>query len=445
MYMHIQVGKTPAQQKQHLQKIYRKVRDKENEALHSPTAQAVLVEDESIKGYQRKRLLHFKTPPAKRQQKSPKSHSPNFDNVTWDKKAVLQDLRQYPPAPPAINWQEFARSHSIPGKNCGQVVKEFAQKSGIDTFQLDGLTPGRKTRISKRKLQGGEISAPAPPTPRAIKQEWNQMIQRGELSLGVPCTPFTLTQYTISDGKLNKKTIEVIGRKFPLQEVRQKLLQSQQRYMKLNTDDELEDMTDTQLHELVSLIHLEFEDGISGSELREVIKTHQRTRNIIVWHDHATILGLGCITITAHIAYDTAVFYTQTEWNRMHDEEQVDIQSTIEQPVFYMVAASSSSMEDQASLLPDRLECLQTLSEPVTTSTNVDIQDQMRFFVGDHPAQQFERGTQQGGFYKCGGCGAKSTLMDDLAYTLQRATRSLSDLQKIATSGKLGKKAGELN
>lgn len=66
-----------------------------------------------------------------------KSHSPDFSTVTWDKDKVLLDLQQHPPAAPSINWQQFASQHGVPGQNAGQVVKEFAQKSGIDTEKLD--------------------------------------------------------------------------------------------------------------------------------------------------------------------------------------------------------------------------------------------------------------------------------------------------------------------
>ena len=58
------------------------------------TPLAVLTEDESLEGYGRKRLAqHFETPPAK--QARTKSHSPKFDNVTWDKEKVLEDLRNH--------------------------------------------------------------------------------------------------------------------------------------------------------------------------------------------------------------------------------------------------------------------------------------------------------------------------------------------------------------
>ena len=135
-----QVRPTRSEQKKKLRTIYRKCRDKENDVLKQTVPSAVLVEDESLRAYQRKRRLQYlETPPAKRAPSS-KSHSPDFATVTWDKDAVLRDLQEHPAAPPPINWQKSARDHGIPGSNCGQVLKEFAQKSNIDTARLDGRT-----------------------------------------------------------------------------------------------------------------------------------------------------------------------------------------------------------------------------------------------------------------------------------------------------------------
>lgn len=103
-----QVRPTCSEQKKKVRTIYRKCRDKENDALKQTVPSAVLVEDESLRAYQRKRRLQYlETPPAKRTPSS-KSHSPDFATVTWDKDAVLRDLQEHPPAPPAINWQKFA-------------------------------------------------------------------------------------------------------------------------------------------------------------------------------------------------------------------------------------------------------------------------------------------------------------------------------------------------
>lgn len=79
----------------------------------------------------------------------------------------------------------------------------------------------------------------------------------------------------------------------------------------------------------------------------------------------------------------------------------------------------TSSVQDQASLIPDRVDYLEDLSQPLVTSNGVVVEDVLRFFKGDTPAQSFERGTQSGGNYKCGGCGCHSNLMEDVAHALQ--------------------------
>ena len=129
----LQKKPTALEKKRNMRSIVRRFRDQENHCLKKATAITVLTEDESQRGYQRKRKSqYFETPPCKKSKV--KSHSPDFTNVSWNKE-VLHDLQQYPPP---INWQKFARDHDIHGCNAGQVVKEFAQKSRIDTTQLDG-------------------------------------------------------------------------------------------------------------------------------------------------------------------------------------------------------------------------------------------------------------------------------------------------------------------
>ena len=108
------------------------------------------------------------------------------------------------------------------------------------------------------------------------------------------------------------------------------------------------------------------------------------------------------------------------------------IQTIIEEPEIYMIAPCTSSGSDQLALISDRLECLDT---PCKTSNGTLISDTMRFFCGDKPAQQFERGTQVGGKYKCGGCGCEDHLMQDQAHALHKPWRSINTLQTLITNG----------
>jgi len=62
------------------------------------------------------------------QTKGDKAHSPDFSKVAWDKQAFPENIRAQPSAPTTINWQKSANEHNVPGRYCGQVVKEFATK-----------------------------------------------------------------------------------------------------------------------------------------------------------------------------------------------------------------------------------------------------------------------------------------------------------------------------
>ena len=101
------------------------------------------------------------------------------------------------------------------------------------------------------------------------------------------------------------------------------------------------------------------------------------------------------------------------------------------------------SAEDQAAFLQDRINCLNSLSDSTPACNEVLIVNKLCFFVSDHPAKQFERGTQLGGKYKCGGCSMHESMMD-LAHTLQLPRRNLQEIQQITTQGNWGKRPGEL-
>lgn len=106
--------------------------------------------------------------------------------------------------------------------------------------------------------------------------------------------------------------------------------------------------------------------------------------------------------------YDPLVFFSDDEYHG-----DVSIQSEVEQPEVYLLSAGSSSGEDQAALVGERINCLLDLPTPVHTDSGMAITDTIRYFTGDHPAAQFEQGSKHGGKYKCGACGCKETLFSD--------------------------------
>ena len=105
-----------------------------------------------------------------------------------------------------------------------------------------------------------------------------------------------------------------------------------------------------------------------------------------------------------------------------------------------MICMSSSSVDDQAAIIPDRLECLSSLSQPLISGNGVEINDVLRFFVGDHKAIAFEQGAQCGGNFPCGTCGVHVSKFTYQTHALRRRVRSLQDIQNLATSGRFGKR-----
>ena len=70
--------------------------------------------------------------------------------------------------------------------------------------------------------------------------------------------------------------------------------------------------------------------------------------------------------ITVHVVYDKAVFITNEEYHHKTGK-RANVQCQVEQPEIYMLVLGSSSVEDQAAVIPDRIECLSDLANPVVT------------------------------------------------------------------------------
>ena len=157
------------------------------------------------------------------------------------------------------------------------------------------------------------------------------MVESGEVSLGVSCVPYKIEKFSTKNGQLERTEIVVFGRKFPLLDLRKKFLAEHEQYMCLQTDEQIDTMSLTTLQSTADQYHLQLSPDITTEELRTTIKHFQRSRSLIIWHDHGTILGLGCILITVHVAYDPAVFYTQSEYEEKYSQS-LSIQSLVERP-----------------------------------------------------------------------------------------------------------------
>lgn len=217
--------KVSGERKKEIVNIKKQVTTAVNAQFAKNAAISMLTECESKRKYHRKRMAQsFCTdtqPPAKK-----KSHSPDFSKVSWDIEKLKETLKNWPPGT-TINWSAVAREHGIQGRNAGQVAKEFAEKHQIISHIA---TPKRKCTLRPQimKLPGkGNILIPRNPTISTIENEISSMLSSGRFTLGEECTPYTLTRYKVVDSVMTPHDHHVQGRKVPLIDIRQRLLNRQ--------------------------------------------------------------------------------------------------------------------------------------------------------------------------------------------------------------------------
>ena len=105
-----------------------------------------------------------------------------------------------------------------------------------------------------------------------------------------------------------------------------------------------------------------------------------------------------------------------------------------------------SLLEIRAEMVVQHQQYMHLYSDDQITAmpAGIAMNDELHFFKGDTPAQQFERGTQEGGVYKCGGCGCHALMMEDIAHALECKWHSLINLQELVLAGKHGNQPGAL-
>ena len=101
-----------------------------------------------------------------------------------------------------------------------------------------------------------------------------------------------------------KWQMKVDGRKIPLLDIKSKLLREHEQYMHLNTDEEIQTMTAEEISKKLLTYGVTAEPNLTLIEQQSLLASYQRTRTLAIWHDHASILGTGCILVTAGIICD---------------------------------------------------------------------------------------------------------------------------------------------
>ena len=68
------------------------------------------------------------------------------------------------------------------------------------------------------------------------------------------------------------------------------------------------------------------------------------------------------------------------------------------------MAHCSSSSSDQAGVIPERVACLDSLSDPIVVEEGLTVHDSLKFFKGNKQSAWFDAGIQRGGYYCCIAC-----------------------------------------
>lgn len=172
-------------------------------------------------------------------------------------------------------------------------------------------------RACRLKLPGGEISVPVHKFVKGIKDDWERIIAWRTM----------LSSHTRKILRTN--TILQYLWKIPLLELRQKLLTKHEHLMHLHTDYLLASFSKTDLLEYYAKHNIQLPSDLSEDNLRSMLATHERTRTIMVWHDHSEILGHDYVLV---MEYDTAVFKSESDVNQKTAQSIPDLQAYIEEP-----------------------------------------------------------------------------------------------------------------
>ena len=106
-------------------------------------------------------------------------------------------------------------------------------------------------------------------------------------------------------------------------------------------------------------------ESLDLAEMQKQLKDYERTRALWIWSDHSVIESYGLVLIIAGVIYDPLVFYTDSELTES-PKTKASVQELVEQGEIYIMAHCSSSSADQAGLTPERVACLDSLSETIT-------------------------------------------------------------------------------
>ena len=270
-------------------------------------------------------------------------------------------------------------------------------------------------------------------TNKSLQNQLKENIEKGTYIIGDLIVPQTFEMTKIRNNKIVVEDVTIHERRIPIVKIRQKMLEEHLCYMRLRTHKDFKNLTGDEItNELKCLGELP-NDSLSNETLVNKLKSLERTRHLMFWHDGSTLANHSHILMTDAAVYNPAVYFRDEEFFEKN-KRMINIQAEVEKPFLYIMARCPSN-EQQLLCAEERMKDILNLNEDLALLTGIKIHDVFHFFKGDAPARQFEAGHQKGGNYVCVACSIHCNLIHDLVHSYSLQNMSLEDrINKIRSS-----------
>ena len=193
----------------------------------------------------------------------------------------------------------------------GRITYQYAKDKG---FPVEKLRSKRQinhdvVRRAKRRIVHN-IFFPYDMSVKDLKKEIKRNIKEGIFQIGEAVNPKTYFRLILEDGEVKQESFVVEGRKVSLVDIRRRILERLEPFMRLNNNDYFNN-AELVSERLDKLGELDLQEN--ETERAEKLKKLERTRNLIFWHDASVIINHGYLLFTVNVIYDPAVFYTDQE------------------------------------------------------------------------------------------------------------------------------------
>ena len=186
------------------------------------------------------------------------------------------------------------------------------------------------------------ITVPVYQSNTQVIKQLKEKIENGIYKVGDLTVPQEFKKITINQEKIATENVYISGRKIPLKEIRNELLDRNRKYMRLITHEELHKLTEMDLGKYLKDINEYNITNYDAETLKQKIKTFQWTRYLMMWHDCSTIGGHSYLLMMVACIYEPACYFTDTEFHKKYNE-LVNIQAIVETPMINILARCPSN------------------------------------------------------------------------------------------------------